>query len=113
MKQETLIELEKQLKEKYSILTDRIERTAKHLYRREEPYSADFAEQAVEVENNEVVEHLDDEAKVELAQINSALQRLQDGDYGVCTNCQSEINEARLRVLPAAQLCIKCAEKSA
>lgn len=113
MKQDTLTALEKQLKEKHRILSERVERTAKHLYRREEPYSADFAEQVVEVENNEVVEYLDDEAKAELAQINKALLRLENGQYGICTDCQGEISEARLQALPAALLCIDCAEKKA
>ncbi|MBT8148664.1 MAG: hypothetical protein KJO24_01955, partial [Gammaproteobacteria bacterium] len=56
-----------------------VERTAKHLYRRDEPYSADFAEQAVEVENNQVVEQLDEDGKHRLILINKALVKLGDG----------------------------------
>lgn len=111
MKQETLQLLRSELHEKRAILTDRVQRTSKHLYRREEPYSADFAEQVVEVENNQVVEYLDDEAKVEIAQIDKALLRMENGNYGICTSCQGEINEARLRAIPFTLLCIDCAEQ--
>ncbi|MGI9292562.1 MAG: TraR/DksA family transcriptional regulator [Pseudomonadales bacterium] len=113
MKQDTLAAIREELQEKRAILADRVRRTAKHLYRREEPYSADFAEQAVEVGNNELVEYLDDEARAELVQIDKALLRMENGEYGTCTNCQGEINEARLRAIPFSLLCIDCAEKQA
>ncbi|MGI9284926.1 MAG: TraR/DksA family transcriptional regulator [Pseudomonadales bacterium] len=111
MNQDTLAAMQNELQEKRKILAERVQRTAKHLYRRDEPYSADFAEQAVEVENNQVVEYLDDEAKAELAQIDKALLRLENGEYGICSNCQGEINEARLKAIPFSLLCIDCAEK--
>ncbi len=111
MKQETLQLLRSELQEQRAVLTDRVQRTRKHLYRRDEPYSADFAEQVVEVENNQVVEFLDDEAKVELAQIDKALLRMDNGEYGICTNCHGKINEARLHAIPFTLHCIDCAEQ--
>ena len=112
--------MDKQLieQQKQKLLTEKqrlqslMERTAKHLYKRDEPYSADFAEQAVEVSNNEVVEHLDDDAKRELVEINTALDKIEQGSYGVCDSCDENINEKRLDVIPYAGLCIKCAEAS-
>lgn len=47
--------------------------------------------------------------EVELARIDSALRRLDPGDYGVCVRCEEEIAAARLRADPAAPLCIACA----
>jgi RNA polymerase-binding protein DksA len=88
----------------------RVENTEKHLLHREEPVSQDFAEQAVELENEEVVERLDEEAKHELALVNAALARIESGDYGVCVVCGCEINEARLAALPHAAKCIDCAD---
>ena len=88
----------------------RIENTEKHLLHREEPISQDFAEQAVEMENEEVVERLDEEAKHELALVNSALGRIEKGEYGICEACGNEISEARLDALPHAEKCINCAE---
>lgn len=113
MKPETMESLRAKLLEKRAVLTDRLQRTAKHLYRRDEPYSADFAEQVVEVENNQVLEYLDDEAKAELIQIDKALLRMDNGDYGICTGCHEDINEARLEAIPFTLLCIDCAEAKA
>ena len=87
-----------------------VERTAKHLYRRDEPYSADFAEQAVEVENNQVVEQLDEEGKYRLLLINKALTKISDGSFGCCESCGEAINIERLKVVPYTPHCIDCAE---
>jgi len=99
------------LEQQQVLLEERLERTAKHLYRREEPYSADFAEQVVEVENNEVVERLDEDAKIELAAIKQALTRIENGSYGACTQCAKPINPERLEAIPHAPLCIACSSK--
>jgi RNA polymerase-binding protein DksA len=99
----------KKLEQQQQILEARLERTAKHLYRRDEPYSADFAEQVVEVENNEVVEQLDGEAKIELASIQQALMRIKNGRYGTCQQCSKPINNERLEAIPHVTHCIDCA----
>lgn len=88
----------------------RVENTEKHLLHREEPVSQDFAEQAVEMENEEVVERLDEEAKHELALVNAALGRIENGEYGLCEACGVQISEARLEALPHAAKCINCAD---
>jgi RNA polymerase-binding protein DksA len=43
-----------------------------------------------------------------LVQIDAALARIQDGTYGVCTNCGKQIPEERLEARPWASLCIDC-----
>ena len=72
--------------------------------------SQDFAEQATENENNEVLVGLKDEAEHELAQIKTALQMLENGSYGDCRVCGESIAQARLDALPLATDCINCAE---
>jgi DnaK suppressor protein len=44
-----------------------------------------------------------------LLQIEAALQRIEDGDYGYCQECGENIAPARLEVDPSARLCIQCA----
>jgi RNA polymerase-binding transcription factor len=110
MEQQKIELLSQQLIEEKERLESLIERTKKHLYRREEPYSADFAEQVVEVENNEVVERLDEDAKIDLANIRKALIRIEEGNYGICTECSNDITVARLEAIPQAELCIDCAD---
>lgn len=47
--------------------------------------------------------------RVRLDQVRLALERLESGDYGLCTRCEDEISEARLEVRPEAPLCVECA----
>jgi RNA polymerase-binding protein DksA len=43
-----------------------------------------------------------------LADIDAALKRIDDGTYGICTNCGKQILEERLEARPWATLCIDC-----
>jgi DnaK suppressor protein len=43
-----------------------------------------------------------------LRKIDEAIQRLQDGTYGVCGDCDEPISEARLKALPFAVVCRDC-----
>lgn len=43
-----------------------------------------------------------------LAQVEAALQRIDDGTYGVCARCGQPINPERLEALPYATYCITC-----
>lgn len=52
-----------------------------------------------------------DELSVSLGDINSALVRIQEGGYGVCSSCKGEISKSRLDTMPAAQFCISCQKK--
>ena len=47
-----------------------------------------------------------------LQRIESALKRIEDGDYGYCTACDEPISASRLEVDPGALLCIECASKA-
>ena len=48
--------------------------------------------------------------KLELNQVQSALQKIEDGSFGVCEECEDEIPLKRLRVRPDATLCLNCQE---
>ena len=74
-----------------------------------DPLEADSSEQAAQIGNVQVVSALETEAIEELAHINAALQRLEEGTYGICDNCGIEISPERLTALPAATLCVDCA----
>lgn len=45
-----------------------------------------------------------------LTQIEEALERIEDEEYGVCTNCGNEIGAKRLEALPWVRYCINCQE---
>ena len=46
-----------------------------------------------------------------LAYINSALQRLDRGEFGICDECEEEIPLKRLQAIPWAAYCVSCQER--
>jgi DnaK suppressor protein len=48
-----------------------------------------------------------EQVEAELADVEHALRRLEDGSYGICEACGQPIDEARLEALPAARFCLK------
>ncbi len=48
----------------------------------------------------------------ELARIDAALQRIEDGEYGYCVACGEEIDERRLELDPSLPTCIDCARSA-
>jgi len=50
--------------------------------------------------------------KQQIVQAKSALQRLEAGNYGYCTECEEAIDPRRLNHNPAVAMCVKCAEKA-
>lgn len=49
--------------------------------------------------------------QADLRRVLGALSRMQDGDFGFCTNCDEPIAIKRLEIDPAASTCINCASK--
>ena len=78
---------------------------------RHEGMSADWAEQATERENDEVLDSLGVSAEQELIMINSALKRIDAGDYFRCGLCGNDIPVERLELLPFSSHCVSCADK--
>lgn len=88
----------------------RVTKLKREVHNRDEPYPADFAEQAVELENLDVLFELDREGREELARVNKAIMRLENDEYNICMHCNNEINPERLEAIPYTELCIHCAE---
>jgi len=68
----------------------------------------DWAENAVESENDEVLERVGGMALDEIQQIKSALSKIDAGTYGICESCNGTIAAKRLEALPYATKCINC-----
>ena len=71
---------------------------------------ADWSEQAGERENEEVLNALESEAKIEIQHLSNAITRMENGSYGICQTCGEAIAKPRLQVQPAAEKCIECAD---
>lgn len=74
------------------------------------PRDSDSQEAAQQAENDEVLEGLDAQGRDEIAQIRSALERIERGTYGTCARCGEAIARGRLEALPYTSLCIDCAD---
>ena len=46
-----------------------------------------------------------------LGRVESALERIEDGLYGTCEECEGRIPKTRLNAIPYTQYCVKCASK--
>ena len=66
---------------------------------------ADFAQALLDRETSGTLVHLLDQNR---EQIERALQRLKDGNYGICEDCGQGIPSERLRVRPEATRCVGC-----
>jgi len=44
----------------------------------------------------------------QLAEVEHALRKFEDGTYGKCDNCGQPIDPARMEALPQASLCLNC-----
>lgn len=99
--------LRAELNQKKEELTARLSRISANLRR---GYEADSKERAKQLEDNEVVDALGNEARTELAKISAALKRMDTGEYGACIECGMAIEEGRLKAYPYADECIDCAE---
>jgi len=102
-------ELKQTLIKRRAELSERQERVKRHTRHRDEPLPPDFADQAVELANEETLVALDKEISQELCQIEHALRRIEADKYLDCEKCDRPIAEQRLVVLPYATQCIRCA----
>jgi DnaK suppressor protein len=103
--------ISQQLQQRRSELMQRLHALKKDLHRSEGPLPADFEEQAIELENLDVLFELDEASRHELNQINNALERLQTAQYEFCAVCGEAIGAPRLAAVPTTDTCIRCTQQ--
>ena len=70
--------------------------------------AGDVVDAALDSAQDEISSQLAEVESRELACIENALERMRDGQYGVCEACSCSIPMARLNALPYATMCIDC-----
>ncbi len=103
--------IRQQLSTRYDEIQHRLEKITREVRHVNQPLNADFAEQAVEAENDQVLDALDHSIRAEMGQIESTLARMDEGLYGICEGCGKPIAAKRLEALPHATRCVQCEEK--
>jgi len=71
-------------------------------------HDRDWQEQAIEVENDDVLKGLDEMALAEVRRIRAAFGRIANGTYGVCSTCGQPIGKERLAAIPSTITCLAC-----
>ena len=70
--------------------------------------SGDMVDAALDSVQDEISSQLAEVESRELARIEYALERMREGQFGICEGCGTGIPMARLHALPYATYCIKC-----
>jgi len=70
--------------------------------------TGDIYDQASSERDRELGLLLNDREREKLRQIDDALVRIEDGEYGVCEECEEDIPLGRLKVMPFARYCVRC-----
>ncbi|MGI9364062.1 MAG: TraR/DksA family transcriptional regulator [Rhizobiaceae bacterium] len=74
----------------------------------DDPKSQDFSEHATESEFDEVYESQGRAGLKEIEAIDAALNRYDEGTFGICVKCGNEISAERLNAVPYAAMCRNC-----
>lgn len=73
--------------------------------------SPDFTDQASLESDMDLNIHMKERDSRLLVKVKEALERLEDGTYGICEECGKEISELRLKARPVTTMCITCKRK--
>jgi len=98
---DTLVEMKKQLLQE-------IQHELKQGRESSKDDGMDTYDLASEERDREINFILTDRDRGKLQAIEDALDRIDDGSYGICESCESEIAEGRLAAMPFTRLCVQC-----
>src|SRR4029450_4696266 len=108
MKKDRLVQFRKKLEEKHRQLVDEVGKTVLYGKGPEDDSIKDLGDQASSAYNRAFLFELGNGGGRVLKEVQSALQKLEDGGFGDCERCGEAIAEKRLEALPFARYCIDC-----
>jgi DnaK suppressor protein len=73
--------------------------------------TVDLADKAANSYTKEFLFGMTNTDRTILNMIDEALKRIKANEYGLCANCQEEMQQKRLEAVPWAKNCISCQEK--
>ena len=71
---------------------------------------ADIADDAVQSYDRQLMMGLGEKEFGKLRLVEEAIEKLDEGQYGICLECEELISEERLTVIPFASHCVDCLE---
>jgi DnaK suppressor protein len=88
-----------------------IARTEEEGRQADDDQTVDLADKAANSYTKEFLFGMTNTDRTILSMIDAALKRIQSNEYGMCANCQEEMQQKRLEAVPWAKHCINCQEK--
>jgi DnaK suppressor protein len=88
-----------------------IARTEEEGRQADDDQTVDLADKAANSYTKEFLFGMTNTDRTILSMIDAALKRIQSNEYGLCANCQEEMQQKRLEAVPWAKHCINCQEK--
>lgn len=58
--------------------------------------------------SRDVLLNLSETQRQKIRDIDAALERIKDGEYGICLRCEEEIAPRRMEVRPFSRYCVEC-----
>src|ERR1700732_1356375 len=89
-----------------------IARTEEEGRQADDDQTVDLADKAANSYTKEFLFGMTNTDRTILNMIDAALKRIQSNEYGLCANCQEEMQQKRLEAVPWAKHCINCQEKA-
>lgn len=68
----------------------------------------DMADEASNLYNQQILMSLNENQRKTLGEVDEALDRIEEGTYGICDSCEKPIALKRLQIKPFAKYCVQC-----
>jgi DnaK suppressor protein len=111
MDKKKLESFKKRLEERQLALRKMVSRTEEDGRVADQDTAQDIADRAASSYTKEFLFSQSNNDRQLLAMVETALQRIREGEFGACVNCGNEINAKRLEAVPWTRYCIECQEK--
>jgi len=85
-----------------------VEKSNQNLKESEAGQMADISDHAARTYSRQLEGELGEQEWQKLKQVDMAIEKIAEGEYGVCAQCEASIPEARLKVVPYTEFCTQC-----
>ena len=74
----------------------------------EAEHMPDISDDAARAYDRKLQGDLEEQEWNKLKQVEAALEKVENGEYGICNQCEKKIPEARLKIIPYTEFCTQC-----
>ncbi len=108
MNKKKLAQFRSQLESIRSKLLGGVEKSNQNVKESEIGQMADISDDAACAYNRQLEGELGEQGWQKLKQVDTAIEKISEEEYGICAQCGNTIPEARLKVVPYTEFCTQC-----